>query len=135
MPPSMRRLLDLLRGSSAAGLGGEGENAAARFLEQQGFVILERNRLLGPYEIDIIAQEVDTIAFVEVKTRRTGDPVPPESNVDRRKRRHIRRAARVYIDERDDPTMYYRFDVVSVVVPASGPCRIELFRDAFPDED
>ena len=42
---------------------------AARFLRAQGYRILGRNVKLGKYEIDIIAQEGDTVAFVEVKTR------------------------------------------------------------------
>ena len=47
-----------------------GPAAAARPLRRQGYTILERNVRLGDYEIDIIAREGDTIAFVEVKTRR-----------------------------------------------------------------
>lgn len=70
-------------------LGVRGENFAARFLRAQGYRILDRNVQLGKYEIDIIAQDGDTIAFVEVKTRETADPVKPEENVDREKERGV----------------------------------------------
>jgi len=112
-------------------LGVRGENFAAWFLRAQGYRILDRNVQLGKYEIDIIAQDGDTIAFVEVKTRETADPVKPEENVDREKQRRIIAGARKYITEQDDPEMYYRFDIVAVVMPEKGEIEIELFRDAF----
>jgi putative endonuclease len=57
--------------------GDKSENLATRFLEQEGFMILERNyfaRKLG--EIDIIAQHKETLHFIEVKSGRANfDPV------------------------------------------------------------
>ena len=47
-----------------------GEELAAAYLRQQGFVILERDWHSGHRDIDIIAQKNDCIVFVEVKTRR-----------------------------------------------------------------
>ncbi len=49
--------------------GDEGETFATRFLEQEGFLIIERNyfaRKLG--EIDIIASRDDVLHFIEVKS-------------------------------------------------------------------
>ena len=80
-------------------LGRRGEDAAARYLKKQGYRILERNRFLGKYEIDIIAREGDTIAFVEVRTRKVLDDFPPEDSVGPRKQQHIRSAAQRYIDQ------------------------------------
>ena len=57
--------------------GDKSETLATSFLEQNGFVILERNffaRKLG--EIDIIAQKADALHFIEVKSGKTDfDPV------------------------------------------------------------
>ena len=50
-------------------LGNAGENFAARYLEQHGYKILEKNFRVRSAEIDIIAQIGDVIVFVEVKTR------------------------------------------------------------------
>ena len=55
-------------------LGRRGEDAAARFLKKQGYRILDRNRFLGKYEIDIIARDGNCIAFVEVKSGRNLGP-------------------------------------------------------------
>ena len=57
--------------------GDESESLATRFLEQEGFIILERNyfaRKLG--EIDIIAQKENILHFIEVKSGKTDfDPI------------------------------------------------------------
>jgi len=57
--------------------GDKSETFATSFLEQNGFVILERNyfaRKLG--EIDIIAKQDDILHFIEVKSGKTGfDPI------------------------------------------------------------
>ena len=97
-------------------------------------MILERNARLGRYEIDIIAQEGDTVVFVEVKTRRDDRFAAPEENVTYEKRVRIRRAAQTYITRRDEPGRYYRFDVVAVLLPEAGDAVINHYRDAFRDE-
>jgi len=57
--------------------GDESESLATRFLEQEGFIILERNyfaRKLG--EIDIIAKKEDVLHFIEVKSGKADfDPI------------------------------------------------------------
>jgi putative endonuclease len=57
--------------------GDKSETLATSFLEQNGFVILERNffaRKLG--EIDIIAKKDDALHFIEVKSgKRDFDPI------------------------------------------------------------
>ena len=54
--------------------GDAGEELACRYLEKNGYKILERNKYYSRFcELDIVAQEKNTIVFVEVKTRRTND--------------------------------------------------------------
>ncbi|MDQ7001649.1 MAG: YraN family protein [Ghiorsea sp.] len=43
------------------------EDAAAKFLQKQGYTILDRNRRLGRGELDIVATLDDILIFVEVK--------------------------------------------------------------------
>lgn len=115
-------------------IGVQGERLATKKLRRSGYKILERNIHLGRYEIDIIAQKGDTVVFVEVKTRRTADVAAPEDNVTADKQRRIIAAARAYIDRRNDPELYYRFDVASVLIPESGKPKITIYRDAFREK-
>jgi putative endonuclease len=48
-------------------LGIEGENVAVKFLEKKGYRIIRRNYKTHIGEIDIIAQDGNTIVFVEVR--------------------------------------------------------------------
>jgi putative endonuclease len=114
-------------------LGQQGEDLAVKHLKQEGFTILARNVQLGNNEIDIIAREGDTVAFVEVKTKRGTPLTPPECNVTERKKHKIRRAAKRYIDQQHENDTYYRFDIVSIIVPDDDKPIITLFRNAFPD--
>jgi putative endonuclease len=115
-------------------LGRQGEDAAVAYLRRAGLKVLERNARLGRYEIDVIAEEGDTIAFVEVKTRRDDRFAAPEENVTHQKRTRLRRAAETYMTRRNDPGVYYRFDVVAVLLPETGDPVINHYRDAFRDE-
>jgi len=114
-------------------LGGQGEDLAVKHLKREGYVILARNVEVGRYELDIIAVESDTIAFVEVKTRRDDGYASPEDNVTPQKQRHIRTAAHRWLEDHEKSDVYYRFDIVTVVLPESGEAKVGLIRDAFPD--
>ncbi|HRI87233.1 MAG TPA: YraN family protein [Candidatus Hydrogenedentes bacterium] len=115
-------------------LGRQGESLAAKHLKRAGYRILARNAVFGKYEIDIIAREGDTIAFVEVKTRRSNAFLEPEVNVTRTKQQHIRKAAAAYRHQNPSRTTYYRFDIVSIVMPETGAPQVTIFRNAFQDE-
>lgn len=112
-------------------LGQRGEAIAAKALKAGGYKILDRNVHLGRYEIDIIARDGDTIAFVEVKTRTSNDIAYPEDNVNHWKQLHIVRAARQYIAAHPDEDASYRYDVVAVLAPKKGKPDVTIFRDAF----
>ena len=83
--------------ASRKGLGREGEEVAARYLEKQGFRILERNYRCRLGEVDLIVERNGTIHFVEVKTRRSTDTVSPLELVPYGKQRHISRVAQHYL--------------------------------------
>ncbi len=56
-------------------LGDAGERAAIQYLRKQKFRIITRNYRNHAGEIDFIAREGEILVFVEVKTRRAGQPV------------------------------------------------------------
>ena len=120
-------------------LGEVGESLAADFLIENGYRIVMANfkvpvgrnskgvQVTG--EIDLIALDAGTLCFVEVKTRRSEDFTPIETNVDLRKRRQITRTARVYRKIFNVYTMDHRYDVVTVLLPKGETPRLELTKD------
>lgn len=88
-----------------------GEQIAVDFLAGQGYAIRERNWTIRPYEVDIIAQDGDTLVFVEVKMR--SNSFRPEQVVNRRKQVFIMRAARAYT-ARYNPHLKIRFDIIFI---------------------
>lgn len=111
--------------------GKVGEDDAVRWLESQGFRIVERNVVNHGGEIDLVAREGETLCFVEVKARATDAYGPAIAAVDFRKQRRISRAAALYLamkGHRDTPC---RFDVLGLDRSAGG-WRYTLIRDAFP---
>lgn len=124
-------------------LGDRGERMALEYLiDYEGYQIVATNfrvplgrGLRGQKltaEIDVIAYDDDTLAFVEVKTRTSEEVVAPERAVDLRKQRQIARAARRYrqlMNVFDEP---YRYDVVRVLPGAAGD-ETELLRGYFDD--
>lgn len=108
--------MDTLRSLS----GTEGEKVAARYLEKNGYKILEKNYRVAGSEVDIIAQKDETLCFVEVKTRGSDDYGLPEEFVDERKRRKIIRAAKIYSSQKMYEDFYVRFDIISVLPEGEG---------------
>jgi putative endonuclease len=93
--------------------GALGEEAAASWLQQQGWSLLSRNYRTRTGEIDIIAQKGETIAFVEVKAWGALPRGELERSIDARKRARIVRAARGWLAGRPElQEMRMRFDVV-----------------------
>lgn len=115
-------------------IGSRGEQIAAHHLETLGYEILAMNWRSGRYEIDIVARLGGTVAFIEVKTRSPGPQRPAEA-VDRRKRRHLVRAATGWIATRSPDAVEYRFDVVAVRVCGVVSERVEHIPDAFTADD
>ncbi|HIE03393.1 MAG TPA: YraN family protein [Candidatus Latescibacteria bacterium] len=111
--------------------GTSGEDLAAKWLEGKGIKVLARNFRARGGEVDIVAKDGDVLAFVEVKTGRSGAFGPPESWVTLRKRAHLVKAAQVYLAKNPwDGDV--RFDVVAVEV---GKCvKIRHIKDAFRPE-
>ena len=113
--------------------GVRGEEEAARFLTRSGFAILDRNVRTRAGEIDLVAKDGETLAFVEVKTRSSSVCGRPSEAVDRRKQARLTRAAGAYLARTGRHAAACRFDVVEVWDDPGGGCRIEHIRDAFRD--
>jgi putative endonuclease len=103
-------------------LGDAGEELAAQHLVRRGFRILERNYRTRWGELDIVAFDGATLAFVEVKSRRAAAGRTPFESVHARKRDQVRRMAASWLSER--PRRPYarvlRFDAIGVTFDRAG---------------
>ena len=110
--------------------GKQGEDLAAAHLTDNGYRILQRNYRSVFGEIDIVAEEGDTLVFVEVKSRRSEAYGDPQLAVCPEKQRKSARGAMSYLSEKGWNRRPARFDIVAVKLRPSGNL-IELIRNAF----
>lgn len=111
-------------------LGKEGEELAARFLEKEGYEIIETNYNCGFGEIDIIARKEKELAFVEVKTRSQTFFGMPVESVNIPKQRHIYKVAEYYIYKTNAYNYEISFDVIEVYKYQGQAIRIEKIKNA-----
>lgn len=96
-------------------LGNRMEEKAVRYLEAEGYHILERNFYLRDAEADIIALEKNVLCFVEVKYRSSDRYGTAEEAVTPQKIRRLIKLAKVYIMKHPKYVdREIRFDVVAI---------------------
>ena len=101
-------------------LGRLGEELAAAYLQQQGYVILARNWRCPVGEIDIVAREGEFLTFVEVRTRRGDRFGTPEESITPTKQAKLVELAQTYLQEARLPNQSWRIDVVAVEIDRQG---------------
>ncbi len=127
-------------------LGRLGEDLAAAYLQQLGYRLVAANFSLPVgrnrsgsvvnAELDLIAYDGPTLCFIEVKTRASDWFATPTANIDLRKQRQITRAARAYRRMFGLMDVIYRYDVVSIVIPADRSTKllIDVLRNFWTEE-
>jgi putative endonuclease len=115
-------------------MGIRGERVAEKWLRVHGWDVAERRFRNGHRDIDIVAtqQKADgrTVAFVEVKTRKSADFGGPVSAVNWRKQRELSRSAKVWMSRFQKPGDTFRFDVIGVILEAER-VRVQHIENAF----
>ena len=95
--------------------GLQGENTAEAYLHDRlGMICLERRYRTHAGEIDLIMTDGDTVVFVEVKTRRTGETGNGLSAVNLAKQKRITQAATLYLMQKNWLRKAVRFDLVEI---------------------
>ena len=108
-----------------------GEKLAQDFLGKNGYHILETNYRCPEGEIDIIAQQEDTLVFVEVRTKKNLQFGSPEESITPTKMKRLKAVAAHYGQNRDDLPPLWRIDVVAIRMDRNGQVsRIELIENA-----
>jgi len=110
--------------------GQKSEAMAARYLKKQRYKILEQNYHTKLGEIDIIAKDGETIAFVEVKARKSEHYGNPKWAVTPKKQRKISMVALYYLKTTNQSDAKARFDVVAISSVSDTP-QIEIIKNAF----
>lgn len=102
------------------------ESKAAKYFQQNGFKLLEKNYRYRRAEIDLVVGKADLLVFVEVKYRKSNDYGEPEQFVTTNQQTKILEAADEYIHQ-NNWNGNIRFDIVAI--NAQGD--LEHFEDAF----
>jgi putative endonuclease len=111
-------------------IGTKGELLAANFLKNKGYEIIFTNWRSGKKEIDIIAESIDSIVFIEVKTRTNFDFGYPEEAVTENKKKILKKAAEDYY-EQFKTNKSPRFDIISILIKKTNIPEIIHIVDAF----
>ncbi len=118
MRPNQRRLT-----------GRVGELIAADYLKKKGYVIRASNWRSMYGEIDLIAEQDGTLAFVEVKTRASKSLGPPEISITPRKAQHMRDAALSYFQQHQEINPEWRIDLITVQINSDSAPVIDHFEN------
>lgn len=113
-------------------IGELGERLGAKYLKSIGFKLLMRNfRAQGGGEVDLVCRDGQRLVFVEVKSRTSLKFGRPIEAVTRDKQYLIARGAMEWLARLDRPHVYYRFDVLEVMLRDGQPAEFNLVRGAF----
>ena len=115
-------------------IGDLGESFAAEVYEKSGYTVVTRNYHSRYGEIDLIAENSDTLCFVEVKTRNFSSVGTPAEAVDYRKQKKLTLTAMKYLTEAECYKQP-RFDVLELWQQDSKIVRYNLIENAFSAED
>lgn len=121
---------------SRQALGAWGEGLAAAHLQHHGFTIEARNWRCTLGEIDLVAREATTLAFVEVRTRRSTSFGSPEESLNSAKRRRLVALAYTYLaHHQHPPATPWRIDLVAITVGSNGRvARLHHLRNAIEEQ-
>lgn len=112
-------------------LGKLGEEMACRELERRGYAIIARRFRTRFGEIDIVSDDHGTIAFVEVRARKSAYRGTAAESVTASKQRRIAAMALDYLARAGKLEARCRFDVVAIDGIGTEDVELRVIEDAF----
>ena len=109
-------------------LGAYGEAFAARYLIDQGMVLLDRNWRCELGEIDLVLRDGRVLVVCEVKTRSSLAFGSPLEGVTERKAARLRRLAARWLADHSIRPEEVRIDLVGLLVPRGGGTELDHVR-------
>lgn len=97
-------------------IGKRGEKIAKEYLKKNGYKIITTNYYTKFGEIDIIAEEKDTLVFIEVKTRTNKKYGEAIEAINYKKQKSILKVAEYYISKHKMYDKNIRIDAVEVLI-------------------
>ena len=112
-------------------LGRAGEDRAARYFEEQGFTVLDRNWRCREGELDLVVADRAAVVVVEVKTRRGEGFGHPFEAIDARKRVRLWRLAVAWVGAHRGLVQgrRLRIDAIGLTGTDPGTARLEHLVD------
>jgi putative endonuclease len=112
-------------------VGRAGEAAALGILKDEGLRVIARDWRSRLGQIDIVAEDGDTLVLVEVKARRGTAFGLPQEAVDERKQRKLRTLLEVYRSQTHRQKQPCRIDVLGLLLDENlAVTKSEYIRDA-----
>ncbi|MBQ7143632.1 MAG: YraN family protein [Oscillospiraceae bacterium] len=119
-----------MNGAEKKLIGRRGELLAAEYLKNKRYQIVGMNYSCRLGELDVIAENRDYVAFVEVKTRKNADFAKAREAVTPSKQRRLIAAAQLWLQQ--NPTdKQPRFDVIEVYTEEGPKPRFVHLENAF----
>ena len=112
-------------------LAARGEELALRTLVKSGYRIMAQRWRWHRFELDLVARKGNTVAVIEVKTRRDDRFGSPQEAVPRWKQRRIITAAKAFVRHKRLEDYILRFDIVAITIPPGGKPEILHIDNAF----
>lgn len=111
-------------------LGRKGEEFAANYLQEKGYLIRHRNWRSGHKELDIVAEKDGELVVIEVKTRKNTEFGRPEEAITNGKIRRIVNSTDAYL-RKFAIDLPVRFDIITIVPDGEGRPHLTHIEDAF----
>ncbi len=123
--------MEYLNSFNTRSKGKDGETQAIDYLISKDYKILKRNFFFGKIgEIDIIAEDKNTLVFIEVKTRNSNYYGDPLESITLKKQKSIKRVAEGYLYINHIHDKECRFDVICLE-KIDGKIKIRHLENAF----
>lgn len=111
-------------------LGKEGEEMAAKWLVEKGYILLHRNWRYSHYEIDIIALKNDKLHIIEVKARKGNQYGHPEDSVTKKKFKDLQRASDEFLFH-NPGYRWLQYDVLAITLFGNKEPEYFLLEDVY----
>ncbi len=111
-------------------LGRFGEDLAFKKIKRLGYKKIIRNYRCSVGEVDLVANDGDTLVFIEIKTRKGKSTGYAKEAVNARKRKQLSKVALFYMKSNDCTEAKARFDVIAISINGGKP-QIEVVKNAF----